>query len=155
MTRAETRRYALVLSVLAFLFLLRVLGQALVAFFDVRWLPAMAEWYSGLLPYRLLLPAQLAILLIQAAISTDLFRGRGPMAVQRARIGRALRWFSVAYFAAMVLRYVLTMAWYPERRWLGTGTIPIVFHWVLAAYLYVLGNYHGRADAMSPNRDRA
>lgn len=155
MTRAETRRYALVLSVLAFLFLLRVLGQALVAFFDVRWLPAMAEWYSGLLPYRLLLPAHLAILLIQAAISTDLFRGRGPMAVQRPRIGRALRWFSVIYFAAMVLRYVLTMAWYPERRWLGTGTIPIVFHWVLAAYLYVLGNYHGRADAMSPNRDRA
>jgi len=80
-TRAETRRYALVLSVLAFLFLVRVLGQALVAFFGVRWLPAMPEWYSGLLPYRLLLPTQLAILLIQAKVSTDLFRGHGPMTV--------------------------------------------------------------------------
>ena len=147
MTRAETRRYALVLSVLAFLFLLRVLGQALVAFFEVRWLPAMPEWYSGLLPYRLLLPTQIAILLIQAKVSTDLFRGHGPMTAQRPRVGRALRWFSVVYFAVMVLRYVLTMAWYPERRWLGMGTIPIVFHWVLAVYLYALGRYTGRADA--------
>jgi len=148
-TRADSRRYGLLLSVLAFLFFLRVLGQALVAFFDVRWLPAMAEWYSGLLPYRLLLPAQLAILFIQAAISTDLFRGHGPMAVQRPRVGWVLRWFGVVYFAAMVLRYALTMAWHPERRWLGTGTIPVVFHWVLATYLYILGRYHGRAGALS------
>jgi hypothetical protein len=146
-TRAETRRYSLFLSVLAFLFFLRVLGQALVALFDVRWLPAMAEWYSGLLPYRLLLPTQVAILLIQAKVSTDLLRGHGPMTVQRPRVGRALRWFSVVYFAAIALRYVLTMTWYPERRWLGTGTIPIVFHWVLAGYLYALGRYCGRADA--------
>ena len=69
------------------------------------------------------------------------------MTVQRPRVGRALRWFSAVYFAAMVLRYVLTMAWYPERRWLGMGTIPIVFHWVLAVYLYALGRYTGRADA--------
>ena len=42
-------------------------------------------------------------------------------------------------FLGMVARYAITMTLYPERRWLGTGTIPIVFHWVLAAYLYVLG----------------
>ncbi len=145
MTRAETRRYGLLLSLLAFLFFLRVLGQALVAFLDVRWLPAMADWYSGLLAYPWLLPTQVAILLVQAKVSADLLRGDGTLAGQRPRVGRALRWFSVVYFAAMGLRYVLTMTWYPERRWLGTGTIPIVFHWVLAAYLYTLGRYYGRS----------
>jgi hypothetical protein len=30
------------------------------------------------------------------------------------------------------------MARRPEQRWLG-GTIPIVFHWVLAVFLFVLG----------------
>jgi len=145
-TRAETRRYGLLLTVLGLLFFLRVLGQALVAVFDVRWLPSMAEWYSGLLAYPLLLPTQVVILLVQAKVSADFLRGHGPLTVQRPRIGRALRWFSVLYFAAMALRYVLTMTWHPERRWLGTGTIPIVFHWVLAAYLYTLGRYYGRRD---------
>src|SRR2546430_17456152 len=98
----------------------------------------MPEWYSGLLPYRLLLPTQLAILLIQAKVSTDLFRGHGPMTVQRPRVGRALRWFSVVYFAAMVLRYVLTMAWYPERRWLGLCMIPLGFPWVPAVSIIIL-----------------
>ena len=146
MSRAETRGYGLLLSVLAFLFFLRVLGQALVAFFDARRLPAMAEWYSGLLPYPLLLPIQVVILLAQAKISTDVFRRTGWLARRHSRAGRALRWLSILYFSGMALRYAITMAWYPERRWLGTGTIPIVFHWVLAAYLYTLGRYVSRRD---------
>ena len=46
----------------------------------------------------------------------------------------------------MVLRYVLTMSLFPERRWLGSGTIPIVFHFVLATYLLVWSRHlRGRA----------
>ena len=41
------------------LFVLRVLGQALVAFFDVSFLPSMPHWYSGLMRYEYLLPSQL------------------------------------------------------------------------------------------------
>ncbi len=37
------------------------------------------------------------------------------------------------------------MVLHPERRWLGTGTIPIAFHWVLAAFLFRLGRLHARA----------
>ena len=121
-------------------------GQALVAFAGVTFLPPMSEWYSGLLPYPLLLPAQVAILGAQAKISLDFARGRGGVVTQRPRLGRVLVPVAVLYFAAMVARYVLTMAWYPERRWLGTGTIPVVFHWVLAAYLFVLGRHHARGD---------
>jgi hypothetical protein len=36
------------------------------------------------------------------------------------------------------------MALHPERRWLGPGTIPIVFHWVLAAYLFTFAHFHTR-----------
>ena len=50
-------------------------------------------------------------------------------------------WLSYAYFAVMVLRYIVTMVVYPERRWLS-GTIPILFHCVLAAYLFTLGRYY-------------
>jgi hypothetical protein len=32
----------------------------------------------------------------------------------------------------------------PDQRWFG-GTIPIVFHWVLAAFLLVYGVYNLRA----------
>ena len=44
-------RVAWVLWTLLALFVLRVTGQALVAFLEVGFLPPMSEWYSGLLPY--------------------------------------------------------------------------------------------------------
>ena len=140
-------RTTVLLSVLAFLFFLRVVGQALVAFVGVTVLPPMSEWYSGLLPYRLLLPAQIVILTLQAVISLQLARGHGVLITPRPRVGRVLITLSVVYFLTMALRYAVTMTWYPERRWLGTGTIPIVFHWVLAAYLFTLGRHHARGGA--------
>jgi hypothetical protein len=33
------------------------------------------------------------------------------------------------------------MALYPERRWFG-GAIPIVFHWVLAGYVFLWSRYN-------------
>ena len=131
----------LVLSSLAALFLLRVIGQFVVALFGVAFLPPIAEWQSGLLPYPWLLTSQIVILGLQTLISRDLWRGVGFFAVSRPRFGSFLRWFSVLYFASMVLRYTLTMTFYPERRWFS-GTIPIFFHCVLAAYLFVLSLYH-------------
>jgi hypothetical protein len=139
--RGSGKSHAVVLGILAFAFLMRVLGQALVFFIGVDFLPSMAAWQSGLLPYPVLLASQILILGVQTKISRDLWRGSGFFAMRRPRAGRALRRFSYAYFAVMALRYVLTMAFYPERRWLG-GTIPIVFHWVLAGYLFVLSQYH-------------
>ena len=131
---------AMVLGALAFLFLLRVLGQVLIVFFGVRFLPPMQEWYSGIIPYPILLPLQIVILLVQAWMCSDLLRGRGVFVRRRPLAGRRLRSFSYAYFVAMLIRYIVTMALHPERRWFG-GTIPIVFHWVLAAYLYVYSRY--------------
>ena len=134
-----------VLWVLSGLFLGRVLGQVCVAFFDVTWLPPMSEWQSGLLPYPMLLAAQNIILAMMAVTNMGVQRERGPLAIVSIRSARVVRTFSYVYFLAMVLRYVLTMAFIPERRWLG-GVIPIVFHVVLALYLLIWSGHHlGRA----------
>jgi hypothetical protein len=139
------RVYAFVLGVLAFAFSLRVLGQVLVAFFRVDFLPPMTAWYSGLLPYPVLLPIQILILIVQAKVFLDIWRDAGFFALRRPRTGKILCCLSFVYFAAMVLRYVLSMSLHPERRWF-TGTIPIFFHCVLAGYLFVLGRFHGTSE---------
>ena len=53
-----------VLALLTFLFALRVLGQALVAFVGVAWLPIMEQWFSGLIPYPILLMIQFLVLVL-------------------------------------------------------------------------------------------
>ena len=133
--------YPALLWCLATLFMLRVLGQILVAAFHLPFLPPMSAWYSGLIPYPVLLPLQMGILLLQVKIGRDVGRQSCLFGQRKYRFGRGVQWFSGVYFTAMLIRYVVTMTLHPEQRWFG-GTIPIVFHWVLAAYLWVLGHYH-------------
>lgn len=142
------RAYAAVLWLLTGLFFLRVLGQVLVVFARVRFLPPMTEWYSGLIPYRVLLPTQVAILALMTKINLDLSTDTGLFSAPRRGFGRFLRRFSIVYFLAMVARYGISMTLHPERRWFG-GSIPIVFHWVLAAYLFLWGLAH---EADEPHR---
>jgi hypothetical protein len=128
----SSRTRALLLGALAAAFLARVVGQALVAAAPIPCLPPMAAWYSGLLPYSVLLPVQVAILLVQAAVSSDLWRGRGRFARVRPAAGPLLRRLAYVYAAVMTVRWMLT-----------TGhRIPIVFHFVLAGYLLVLAGHH-------------
>ena len=52
----------------------------------------------------------------------------------------------------MVIRYVIFMSLYPLERWTGR-LIPISFHWVLAAFILVVGTYHRRSTpSTSPVR---
>ena len=119
---------AVVLSTLTLLFAARVAGQVLVAFLGVPWLPPMERWYSGLLPYPILLPIQLAILAGQATLDIAVWAGRASFVRPRPQTARALRWLSYAYAASMVIRYALTRS----------HLIPVAFHLVLAAYLFTL-----------------
>jgi hypothetical protein len=143
MTDSLRRRLGLALAVLTGLFVLRVLGQALVAFFSVGFLPPMEQWYSGLVPYATLLPIQIAMIAVMIKLVADVVRGAGWFSRANRGVGRFLKWFSYVYFASMVARYAITMTVYPERRWLS-GTIPIWFHMVLAAFVFVYGTYHVR-----------
>lgn len=135
-------RYAGLLWLLLALFILRVVGQMLVAFRGVTFLPRMDAWYSGLLPYPILLPVQIVIIVLFGLIAFDISRGSGRFSRPSTRAGVWLGGFSIVYAAAMALRYAITMTVRPERRWLGDGTIPIAFHFVLAAWLFALSRYH-------------
>lgn len=133
--------YVLLLAVFTTLFIGRVAGQLLVAFFGVRWLPAMEHWYSGLLPYPYLVPTQIAIIALMLKIVHDFWRGVGFFVGPKPRAAIYIRWFSYVYVLSMVLRYVITMWLHPELRWFA-HTIPIWFHIILAAFLYTYSHYH-------------
>jgi hypothetical protein len=119
------------------LFVLRVAGQALVAFWGVPWLPPMERWYSGLMPYPLLLPAQLAIIVLMARICSDFTRRWGFFVRPRRFFAVHRLWFGWIYLAGMVLRFLFQ-----------GPTIPVFFHWVLAAFVIAVGLWHrGRLRA--------
>jgi hypothetical protein len=121
------------------LFLARVAGQLYVRRLHPVWLPPTEQW--NLSPYHLLLPTQLAILGVMAWIDVSFSVGSGPPVDAGERFGQVALALSYVYAAGMAVRYAVRMARRPEERWFG-GTIPIVFHQVLAAYLFVFGSYH-------------
>ena len=114
------------------LFALRVIGQIGVAAFRPSWLPPMDEW--NFVPYRVLLPVQLVLLVLMGALVAG-------SAEPGRSLARGLVASALAYWAAMGVRYAVRMTRRPDQRWLGGG-IPIVFHCVLAAFLFVLGASH-------------
>lgn len=114
----------------------------------------MQEWYSGIIPYPILLPIQVGMLLLMVKINTDLTLRRGWFAAPNRWLGHPVQWFSYVYFSSMILRYVVVMILYPERRWFG-GTIPIFFHMVLAGYLYSLSRYHCRMGGVREDTQKS
>ena len=77
---------------------------------------------SGVMPYRWLLPSQLAIIALQVGMIVQVASGGGP--TRSLAIGLYI--FATIYAMAMVVRFFV------RRRPL----IPIIFHWVLAAFLF-------------------
>lgn len=139
----EPSRLTPLLWALLGLFVLRVTGQALVAFFHVEFLPPMREWYSGLLAYEYLLPSQAVLIALMVKICVDFTRGVGIFVTPRRFFAVYGLYFGYLYLAVMVARYPIQMALHPESRWFG-GTIPIFFHWVLAAFVILIGLHHRR-----------
>jgi len=121
------------------LFVVRVAGQALVAFLGVTWLPPMAQWYSGLMPYVYLLPSQILIITLMAKICVDFTRGRGFFVQPRRFFATGWLWFGWLYLAVMVARYPVQKALHPDG-----PVIPIFFHWVLASFVILVGLWHRR-----------
>jgi|SRR6266508_495031 hypothetical protein len=138
-TDIDPRTTAYALTMLALLFFLRVAGQLAVVARAPGWLPPMRDW--NLAPYRMVLPTQIALLVLMGLICYDLFRSEGFFATPSPSFGPAAVWFSYVYASAIVLRYALRMTSRPDQRWFG-GTIPIVFHLVLASFVYVYGSFH-------------
>ncbi|MCZ6731398.1 MAG: hypothetical protein O7B27_02425 [Gammaproteobacteria bacterium] len=131
------------LAAFTLLFILRVCGQILVVVVDIDFLPPFEQWYSGLLPYLVLLPIQILIIGAMLKIVLDFAKRSGFFITPKPRAAVFIKWFSYVYFFSMGARYVIAMILYPELRWF-TDTIPIWFHMVLAAFLYTFSHYHLR-----------
>jgi len=131
---------AVLLAILTGTFALRVAGQFIVSRRAPAWLPPMPEWYSGLIPYPRLLGIQVVMLAAMSLVVIGLALGSPAFADPRPVLGTLLLLIAWPYALSMVVRYVVRMWRHPEARWTGR-TIPIVFHVVLATWLFVLGSY--------------
>lgn len=129
------------LLLFALLFAVRVVGQLVVVLRAPRWLPPMESGQWNLMPYRLLLPIQVVFLGVMAWLVAGFLAESGPPQEPKPAFGWFVIAFSAVYAAAMLVRYVVRMRRRPGERWFG-GAIPIVFHWVLASFLFVFGSYH-------------
>ncbi len=119
------------------LFLLRVIGQVEVWLLAPAWLPPMEAWYSGLLPYPLLLPAQILLLMGMAVLAHVQTSPRCGNYAPSKRATAVLRSVAMLYFGGMALRLAVTVRNHGGEFYLHGG-IPIAFHWVLALFLLVL-----------------
>ena len=125
------------------LFAARVIGQLEVLLVEPTWLPDMEAWFSGLLPYPVLLPAQIAILMLMAVVAWNPRVRNGGFARSHPRTAGALRIFAGIYFLVMVIRLAVNLFDNGHDFW-REGAIPVAFHWVLALFVLV----SGRASAM-------
>jgi hypothetical protein len=133
----SARAYAVVMAVLLVLFVGRVVGQMLAATTAPAWLPPMARWYSGLMPYRYLLPTQIAFFVLMTAMTLGVDRHASPFGTLSASAGAWIVWASYLYALGMVVRSIRYVRAAPERRGV---LIPIVFHFVLASFLFTYGS---------------
>ena len=131
--------YVAIMWLLLALFVARVGGQILAATTRPRWLPPMERWYSGVMPYRYLLPSQLLITALVVAMIISVSRADGTLGSPRSTIGIGTLVGSYVYAAGMVWRAMHRAMQPRERRGV---VIPIVFHFVLASFLFVYGSWH-------------
>jgi hypothetical protein len=141
MNRLATRRSctaAMLMWACVVLFAARVIGQFEASLVAPAWLPDMDAWYSGLMPYYLLVPAQIAILMLMAIVAWNRRVRTGCFARANPRTAGALRIFAGLYFAVMAVRLGVNLIGNGEDFW-REGAIPVAFHWVLALFLLASG----------------
>ena len=132
-------QYAALMWILLLLFLLRVVGQIVAATLAPAWLPPMPRWYSGLMPYRYLLPTQIVFLIVMTLMALQVGADGATLGThgRSSLLGDAIVWGSYIYALGMVVRSVRYVRAPRERRGV---LIPIIFHFVLAAFLFVYGS---------------
>lgn len=146
MTSKPSRRYAPWLWLLSGLFAVRVVAQPLALSIDVWFLPPFESWHGGVLPYPVLLVAQLLILSWQVRTAQRFTIGE---VIARRRIGTLMLVLGGVYFVVMLIRFVLGMTILSEHRWFASP-LPAFFHLVLASFLLLYGHFHFRYGPKEP-----
>jgi hypothetical protein len=137
-----------VLSTLLALFALRVGAQALQWWRPVSWLPSFAAWQSGVVPYGLLVAAQLLILALEVRIVVAFARGRVAPSPRTARWALA---FGAVYATTMTVRLGVGIFVPTSGRWFH-APLPTAFHFVLASFVLVVGAFHRVATSSGDRR---
>jgi hypothetical protein len=140
----STRHYGAALSVLTFLFALRVFAQAIQRWAPQPFLPAFDAFQGSNLPYGLLLSAQVVIL---GAMVRTAWRAHFGEMSPSPRIGRVLNGLGILYMAVSLGRIVIGLAVPNAPAWFSTW-IPATFHVVLAAFVLVAAQYHRKNSAI-------
>lgn len=128
------------------LFFARVVGQIEVLLLAPPWLPEMSAWYSGLLPYPLLLPLQIALLMLMCVLVVRAPERDSETPALQARTVSVWRALALIYFAVMAIRLVYCIYRYGGDYYLH-GAIPIAFHWVLALFALLCARRYGSHSA--------
>lgn len=139
--RSGLVRHSTLLYLLATLFLVRVVGQAVQYCFPLAALPAFGDFQGSSLPYALLLSIQLLMLAFMYRAAWRL--GNGKLR-PNARVGRWLMVLGVIYMAGSLLRIMIGLMVADAAAWF-TSWIPAMFHVVLAAFVLTLAIFHLRA----------
>lgn len=125
------------------LFMARVIGQVYVGIYGnvglLYCLPKWEYWYSGALPYPLLFVSQILIIQLLTLMAYDYSRQTGFFYIKSSKIQRIIRYGAILYFTTMVIRAI----WFDKNHF-----IPIIFHCVLALFLFV---YSFAANRSSTN----
>jgi hypothetical protein len=137
------KRYVVTLAILLALFCFRVLAQLLQSYVAVPVLPPFDAWQSGAVPYRALLASQILIIVFYGWILVR-------MSTNRLRPSRRQGWvfliIGLVYFSVMALRLIIGLADLSKHHWFHSY-LPTYFHFVLSAYLIVVGYFHIEATA--------
>ena len=133
--------YHILLWFITIVFLGRVLAQVFVGIYSPSYLPKMEMWYSGLMPYPILLTYQVFIYTCMIIFNFCLYMERGPLfLVLNDKTSIYYIYFGAVYFLLMILRFVIHKIKEPDIIW-PRGSIPIFFHFFLAIYIILLGSY--------------
>jgi len=99
------------------------------------------------MPYRWLLPTQIVFLAVMTAMTLGVYRRSPPLGTLSANAGGWIVWASYVYALGMAVRSIRYALATPERRGV---LIPIVFHFVLAGFLFAYGSAAVIPSARSP-----
>ena len=136
----DVQTYGRWLWALTALFVFRVIAQPLALVIDSPLLPRFESWHSGVLPYPLLVVAQLFIV---AWLALTAWRVSNDAVTPNQKAGRFLLTIAGLYAATMLTRLILGATILREERWFASP-LPTVFHLGLASYLFVFGHLHTR-----------
>jgi len=135
--------YAPWLWILLATFVMRVVAQLALAVMNIPFLPPFEAWYSGAIPYPLLLALQIVIVGVCTSVA---YRFRCQLVRPKRWLGICLLGFGAIYFTLMFVRLGAGLSGLSDVLWFNRP-IPSFFHLILAMFVLLVGHFHFAASA--------